>query len=106
MNALPDGKVLIPSAGGYTADQLMQKQHQTNQAQAHAAEAAKLRYITVRTAVQDVRDALQGTLSDLWGNTEPLPLSQLCTQGNRLRGLGLLLVMLAAAGLLLNAFIA
>lgn len=59
--------------------------------------------LTIRRAVEDAREAMLGIPADLFGNSKPLPLSEVLTKGNRLRGLGIILAVTAALLMLANA---
>jgi len=104
-SALPDGQVYIPTAGGLTPPQLIRIQHAKNDKQEREYQESRVQHITLKTAVQNMRDTLEGTIGDLWGNSTPLSFGALMTKDNRLRGLGLLLVLVAAIGLLLDTFL-
>ncbi len=101
----PDGKVLIPSAGGFTAQQLIDAQHAKNISNRNAYQKGRFRNLSLRALVQNVRDTLEGVFNDAWGNTRPLTLSALLTSNNRLRGIGVLLIFVAVLGLLLELFV-
>lgn len=59
--------------------------------------------LTIRRAVRDAMEALLGIPADLFGNTKPVPLAELLTKNNRLRGVGILLAVASALMILANA---
>ena len=71
--------------------------------------AAKRKYesswqgLTIRRAVEDAKEALLGIPADLFGNSKPLPLGEVLTKGDRLRGVGIILAVAAALLMLANA---
>ena len=59
------------------------------------AKRSSLAGITLRTAWEDLADVVVGIPSDLFGASGALPLADLLTKNDRLRGLGLLMLVLA-----------
>lgn len=98
---LPDGLVLIPSAGGYTAAELMEQQKLVNRQRATALEEGKVQNLTVHGGVRRVNATVRGLLED-WNNGADHSLRRLFMTDNRLQGLGLLLAALALGGLLID----
>lgn len=71
--------------------------------------AAKRKYesswqgLTIRRAVEDAKEALFGIPADLFGNSKPLPLGEVLTKRNRMRGVGIILAVVATLLMLANA---
>lgn len=97
----PDGLVLLPSAGGYSTDEMVQQQDLINRQQASKHAAAQLKNMTFPKGVARASDSLQGVMNDWIAGKRSI--KQLLLVDNRLQGLGLLLVVLALAGLLIDA---
>lgn len=64
-----------------------------------AIRRSSLRDLTYETAIQDAHEALVGLAADLTGATERRSLGAMLAHGDRLRGLGILLVALAVVGM-------
>jgi hypothetical protein len=60
--------------------------------------------LSFETAVADAKEALTGIVADLQGTTRRRSLTDIVTHGDRLRGLGILCLFLALAGLLIDYF--
>lgn len=58
--------------------------------------------VPVTVLLRDAQEALIGITSDLLGQSERRSLRDILTHGNRLRGLGVALIVLAILGMLLN----
>lgn len=85
---------------------LMQLQERANaraQAQRKRSEVASLTY---EEALADAHEALVGITEDLSGATERKGLKDMLTHNNRLRGLGILLIVLALVGLVVDYIMA
>ena len=63
-----------------------------------------VRGMTLRNSVQDMREAITGIFSDLYKNNMNVSVGELFTKDNRLRGLGLLLVLASLSYILLITF--
>lgn len=99
---LPDGLVLLPKAGGYTAAEMIEQQKLANRAQQTRYNSSLVQNITLESGVRTVAASLQGVLED-WNNGSDRSLGRLFLTDNRLQGLGLLLTALALGGLLIDA---
>lgn len=62
--------------------------------------------LTPRQMYEDAQDAFVGILGDLMGQSERTSVKDIVTHGNRLRGLGILLVALALVGLIVRSMLA
>lgn len=72
--------------------------------QAEAAYAqSSLRRLSYEEAVENAREALVGLTADLTGTTERRSLGAMLLHGDRLRGLGILLIGLALVGLFVDS---
>jgi len=82
-------------AGLTSAQELVDRQAASDAAKAAAARRSSLAGLTLRTAWEDVTDVVVGIPSDLFGASGPLSLRDLLAKNDRLRGLGLLVLLLA-----------
>lgn len=72
--------------------------------EAEAAYArSALRKLSYEEAMEDAREALVGLTADLSGATERRSLGDMLLHGDRLRGLGILLIGLALVGLFVDS---
>lgn len=61
---------------------------------------------SVSTVIDDMQEAVLGIVSDLTGKTkERVSLAEVLTYKNRLRGIGMLLILVASVALLLEALV-
>lgn len=79
-----------------TSASIMERQHTANLEAQRKYEEAKFHNLTVRGAFMDMGSALSGISEDLFGNTAPKPLWDIVTSENRLRGLGMLMMLTAS----------
>ena len=87
------------------ADEMMALQKMADRYREADARRSSLAGLTVGTAVADARDALLGIPEDLLGNTPRKSLWDSFTHGDRLRGVGVLMVAISASGLLIEALL-
>lgn len=99
--SLPDGLVLLPKAGGYSPEQLMAQQELVNQARAVRHTGAQVQNLSFQSAVTRVNDSVVGLLDDWTSGRRSV--SDLALTDNRLQGLGLLLIVAALGGLVIDA---
>ena len=99
---LPDGIVLLPRAGGYTAEEMIEQNKLVNRERAVAHASRQIKNITFSSAVTTVSSTLQGIMED-WNNSKDHSLKKLFLSGNRLQGIGLLTISLALGGLVIDA---
>lgn len=85
------------------ADEMIALQKMANRYRESNARRSSLAGLTVGTAVADARDALLGIPEDLLGNTPRKSLWESFTHGDRLRGVGVLMVAISASGLIIEA---
>lgn len=83
-----------------TSDEIMKKQQQINAAITRDYESARLHNITVSAVARDVGEAVQGIPNDLFRNTKSVSLEEVFTKNNRLRGVGVLMMAVAAVFLI------
>ena len=85
----------LPQYAGLTsAQELTERQRLVDADIDAAARRSSLAGLTLRTALRDVSDVVVGLPADLLSGGTEVPLS-VVTRGDRLRGLGLLLVAMA-----------
>ena len=85
------------------ADEMMALQAEANRAREAADARSSVAGMSLGAAVADARDALLGIPEDLMGNTPRKSLWDIFTHNDRMRGVGVLLVAVAASGLLIEA---
>jgi hypothetical protein len=79
-----------------TSRDILTLQKQADQYLAKRAHKSKWRSFTPRQALTEAGEAMYGIMDDAFGNTPgPLSLKTLVTKNDRLRGVGVLLVILA-----------
>ena len=86
-------------------DTIMALQNDANAASAQRVRDSSLAAFTYTQALDDASEALTGIVADVYGNTSRTTLKDIFVYKNRLRGLGILLVALALAGLLIDAIV-
>lgn len=107
----PISTTRIESIGGtpltplVRADEMLALQKTANRYREADARRSSLAGLSVATAVSDARDALLGIPEDLLGNTPRKSLWDSFTHGDRLRGVGVLMVAISASGLLVEALL-
>jgi hypothetical protein len=94
MSNTSDG--LVPSADIIAMQKEMNIQVQEDY------EASKLRNITPETVLKDMADAIQGIFDDIMG-TEALGFWAIISKDNRLRGLGMIFILVSASILFIKA---
>lgn len=92
---LSDG--LVPSAD------IIASQKDKNKKMQEDYEASKLQNITLETAIKDMGDATKGILDDILGGSDDLGLWEIIKKDNRLRGLGMIFIVLSSTVLLIKA---
>lgn len=97
---MEDGLVLFPKAGGYSPDKMIEQQDLVNKVQAEKHQEAQLRSLTFPRAVERVRATMEGVMKD-WIEGER-SVNGLLVKDSRLQGIGLMLVVLGAAGLVID----
>jgi hypothetical protein len=90
------------SFGLAPSEQIAEAQARVNEREERVVRHSSLASLTFDTAVLEAREALVGLLADLSGSTARKGLADMLTHGNRLRGLGILLVALAVIGLFVD----
>lgn len=85
-----------------TPSQLVDLQAQANATLDQRRAKSRVAATTFSTAVQDAAEALVGIPSDLLGHSERRSLAAIFAHEDRLRGLGVLLMAVGAAGLLIQ----
>lgn len=91
---------LAPQYAGLTsAEDLAARQDGANREAEARARRSSMAGLTLRTALEDVREAVVGVPADVYGQSGPLSLAALLAKNDRLRGLGLLLLLLALLSL-------
>ena len=90
----------------YSASDLMQKQERANAEALSKQNSSKVLNLNLKQALLDCGDALQGVMYDMSGNTKRPTLYQLCCADNRLRGIGILIAVIAICCLVVNYFLA
>lgn len=96
----PQAPRALPTFAGLTTSaELTRRQLELNRARAAAAHRSSLEGLTLRVAMQDIREAALGIPRDIARATGPVPLGTLLFTRDRLRGLGLLCLVLAIVGL-------
>lgn len=89
-------------AGLTSAVDIARRQKAADEARAVRAKRSSLQGLTLRTALEDIREVLVGLPRDLYasaGGPESLTLVDLLAKNDRLRGLGLLAAVLASIAL-------
>jgi hypothetical protein len=88
----------LPTFAGLSTPQLVaRRQDEVNLAHEKAMASASVRALTLRTALREMRDVMV-TMPREW-HAKPVSVQALLTR-NRLRGLGVLCIMLTLVGLL------
>lgn len=83
-----------------TSQEIMDRQQRVNAAITRDYESARLHNITVSVVARDVGEAVQGISNDLFRNSAPVSVEEIFTKNNRLRGVGVLMMAIAAVFLL------
>lgn len=103
-SALPDGIVVIPSAGGLSSSELIAQQAALNRKRSTDHANRQIKNLTFKTSVQRVDETVRGILDDLH-NSSDHSVHKLFVEHDRLQGIGILLMFLASGGLLIDAFL-
>jgi len=87
-----------------TAKDIATLQNKVNKDAEMMYQQSTVRGMTLRNSVQDMREAITGIFSDLYKNNMNVSVGELFTKDNRLRGLGLLLVLASLSYILFITF--
>lgn len=90
------------SYGMTPSSDIMKMQQQANAASQKAYEKSSINSLTVDTAFGDAHEALVGLAEDLSGRSERHSLKDMLLHGDRMRGLGVLLIAAALVGLFVD----
>lgn len=85
-----------------TSKDLMELQKRANEDSRRRRVDASWRGLTIRRAVGDAGEAIFGTMADLHGNAPRVSAWDLLTRNDRLRGFGVLLIVMAVGWWLLD----
>ena len=86
-----------------TSQDLMDMQKRANELAVKRKYDSSWQGLTIRRAIADAREAMFGIPADLFGNSgNPLPLGELLTKNDRMRGVGIILAVVAALFMLVN----
>lgn len=83
-----------------TSEKIMDRQQQINAKITRDYESARLHNIDMSAIARDVGEAVQGIPNDLFGNRASMSAEEIFTKNNRLRGVGVLMMVIAAVFLL------
>ncbi len=86
-----------------TSADVIKLQDEANTRAETAFKGASWKTLTIRTALQDAKTALFGIVSDLHGNTKAVSLRDMVTRDNRMRGIGVILVVVSFVWLLIDS---
>ena len=89
----------------FEADKLMAKQAEADERRRQLEEDARLSNLSPARAAADIGNALRGISQDLFGNAPGNRGLDVFTADNRLRGLGLLLIVLSTSMLVVRALL-
>ena len=94
-------KTEVPSlyAGLTSAQELAARQAEANRQAEEAAARSSMAGLTLRTAMEDVREAVVGLPADLFGQSGAVSLGDVLGKNDRLRGLGILVLLGALASI-------
>ena len=81
-----------------SADKIAEMQRLANERADAEVRRSSVASMTYETAIKDAYEALVGITADLAGNTSRKSLGDILGHGNRLRGLGVLLIAMALVG--------
>jgi hypothetical protein len=84
-----------------TPENVKKLQDQVNQLAEKRYKESTWRGLTLRLAVTDMSEAITGIISDIYRNTRQVGAKELFTKDNRMRGLGLLFVLISVVSILL-----
>jgi len=84
-----------------TPENVKQLQDQANQLAEKRYRESTWRGLTLRLAVSDMSEAIAGIFADLYKNNGSVSVRELFTKNNRLRGLGLLMILISVISMLL-----
>ena len=80
-------------AGLSSAQDLAARQAEANRHAEEEASRSSMAGLTLRTAMEDVREVVVGIPADLFGQSGPVSLADLVGKNDRLRGLGILALL-------------
>ena len=84
-----------------TPENVKKLQDQMNKLAEKKYKDSTWRGLTLRLAVTDMSEAITGILSDIYRNKGKVSVKELFTKDNRMRGLGLLFVLISVVSILL-----
>ena len=84
-----------------TPENVKKLQDQMNKLAEKKYKDSTWRGLTLRLAVTDMSEAITGILSDIYKNKGKVSVKELFTKDNRMRGLGLLFVLISVVSILL-----
>jgi hypothetical protein len=84
-----------------TPENVKKLQDQVNQLAEKRYKESTWRGLTLRLAVTDMSEAITGIISDIYRNKGQVGAKELFTKDNRMRGLGLLFVLISVVSILL-----
>jgi UDP-N-acetyl-D-mannosaminuronate dehydrogenase len=87
-----------------TAKDVATLQNKVNRDAQKMYQQATVGGLTLRNGVQDMREAIVGIWADLYQNNMNVSVKDLFTKNNRLRGLGLLFVLISLSVILFVTF--
>lgn len=100
---VPKGMDALLSYGLAPSRDIVQLQTEANAQAEEAYARSTLRTLSYDEALEDAREALVGLTADLTGATERRSLGDMLMHGDRLRGLGILLIGLALVGMFVDS---
>ena len=86
-----------------TPENVQKLQSQANELAEKRYKESTWRGLTLRLAVSDMSEALTGIFADIYKNKGNIGAKQLFTKNNRMRGLGLLFILISVVSLLFTA---
>jgi hypothetical protein len=95
--------VITPGISTKRPNQILAEQRAQNDTLYKKYQTSRVQNLTLRQLLADSGDALSCLFKEVLGNQKPVPLSQVVTQNNRLRGWGFMLLAVSASGLLIDA---
>jgi len=84
-----------------TPENVKKLQDQVNELANKRYKESTWRGLTLRLAVSDMSEAITGILADIYKNNGNVSAKELFTKNNRMRGLGLLFILISVVSILL-----